>query len=58
MFMALESTVFGYVPGVLEQTLILHICWGSLAVALVLYTISIVSGFAHDIEGRDLISRR
>jgi hypothetical protein len=59
MFMlALEITVFGYVPGVLEQTLILLICWGSLAVALVLYLISIVSGFAHDIEGRDLISRR
>ena len=54
---ALEIAVFGYVPGVSEQTLILHICWGSLAVALVLYLISIVSGFAHDIGGGDLISR-
>ncbi len=54
---ALEIAVFGYVPGVSEQTLILHICWGSLAVALVLYLISIASGFAHDIGGGDLISR-
>jgi hypothetical protein len=55
---ALEIAVFGYVPGVSEQTLILHICWGSLAVALGLYLISIGAGFAHDIEGRDLMSRR
>ena len=55
--LALGIAVFGYVPGVSEQTLILHICWGSLAVALVLYLISIVSGFAHDIGSGDLISR-
>ena len=47
---ALEIAVFGYVPCVSEQTLILHVCWMILAVALVLYLVSIVSGFAHDIE--------
>lgn len=56
-FLPLEIAVFGYVPGVSEQTLILHICWGSLAVALALYLISVLSGFAHDIAGRELNSR-
>ena len=52
---ALEIAVFGYVPGVLEQTQIRHICWRILAITLVLYLISIGSGFAHDI-GRYPIS--
>ena len=55
--LALEIAVFGYVPGVSEQTTILHTCWWILAVALALYMISIGSGFAHDIEYHDPISR-
>jgi hypothetical protein len=55
--LALEIAVFGYVPGVSGQTLILHICWSILAVALALYLISIVSGFAHDIAVRYEMSR-
>ena len=47
---ALEIAVFGYVPGNFDQTQLLHICWTILAVALTLYLISILSGFARDIE--------
>jgi hypothetical protein len=55
--LALEIAVFGYVPGISEQTLILHICWGSLAVALVLCLVSIGSGFAHDLEAQCRVAR-
>ena len=47
---ALEIAVFGYVPGVSAQMELLHICWKILAGAMALYLISIVSGFAHDLE--------
>lgn len=50
--LGLEIAVFGYIPGVTDQTQILHICWRILAVALILYLISIGSGFAHDIEAQ------
>src|ERR1039457_4167341 len=48
--LSLEIAVFGYVPGVSEQTTILHTCWRLLAVALALYLVSIASGFAYDID--------
>jgi uncharacterized membrane protein len=54
---ALEIAVFGYVPGVTEQTRLLHICWSILAVALALYLLSILSGFARDIATRDWTER-
>jgi len=54
---ALEIAVFGYVPGVTEQTRLLHICWSILGVALALYLLSILSGFARDIETRDRTER-
>jgi hypothetical protein len=54
---ALEIAVFGYVPGVSIQTEILHICWKTLAVALVLNLVSIISGFAHDLEVQSHIAR-
>ena len=59
---ALEIAIFGYVPGVLEQTQLLHICWTILAVALMFYLLSMFSGFAHDIEfqarhGRSAVSQ-
>jgi hypothetical protein len=45
---ALEIAVFGYVPGVQDQTELLHICWKILALALALYLISVCSGFVRD----------
>ena len=49
-FAALEMAVVGYVPGVMSQIRILHVCWTILAAALGLFLLSIVEGFAHDIE--------
>jgi hypothetical protein len=49
---ALEIAIVGYVPGVTGQTELLHICWKLLGVALLLYILSILSGFAHDIEAQ------
>ena len=45
---ALEIAIFGYVPGVQDQTELLHICWKILALALALYLISVCSGFVRD----------
>lgn len=47
---ALEIAVFGFLPGVSNQTDLLHICWKVLAAALVLLLVSIFSGFANDLE--------
>jgi hypothetical protein len=47
---ALEIAIFGYVPGVTTQMQLLHICWTILGIALSFYILSILSGFAHDIE--------
>ncbi|MGB7984869.1 MAG: hypothetical protein WCF54_06890 [Terracidiphilus sp.] len=47
---ALEIAIFGYVPGVSNQTHLLHICWTILGIALSLFFLSILSGFARDIE--------
>jgi CDP-diglyceride synthetase len=53
LFLAgLEIAVVGYVPGVASQTRILHLCWGILLVALALFLLSYVFGFAHDLEAR------
>ena len=49
---ALEIAIFGYVPGVTGQTELLHICWTILGIALSFYILSILSGFAHDIEAQ------
>ncbi|MGO9777023.1 MAG: hypothetical protein ACLQGT_13965 [Terracidiphilus sp.] len=49
---ALEIAIFGYVPGVTGQTQLLHICWTLLPIALAFYFLSILSGFAHDIEAQ------
>jgi hypothetical protein len=53
---ALEIAIFGYVPGVVDQLRILHICWIILGVAVGLYLVSICSGFAEDIDAQE--SRR
>ena len=51
---ALEIAIFGYVPGVSNQMQLLHICWTLLPIALAFYLLSILSGFAHDIEKNPL----
>lgn len=50
---ALEIAVFGYVPGVSDPTQILHTCWTILLAGLVLFLLSFLGAFAHDIEDRD-----
>jgi hypothetical protein len=50
LLIALEIAVFGYVPGVSDQTRLLHICWKTLGYALALFILSILSAFARDIE--------
>jgi len=47
---ALEIAIFGYVPGISNQMQLLHICWTLLPIALAFYFLSILSGFASDIE--------
>jgi hypothetical protein len=54
---ALEIAVFGYVPGVQEQTELFHICWAVLALALALLLASVCSGFAYDVDGRRTAER-
>jgi hypothetical protein len=49
---ALESSIFGYVPGVDNPEVILAICWSLLGLAWVLIQVSYISGFAYDIERR------
>jgi len=49
---ALEIAVFGYVPGVSDQMELLHICWTILTLVLALFLISVISGFACDVEAR------
>ncbi len=51
---ALEIAIVGYVPGIWDQTEILHICWGILAIVLALFLVSIISGFACDMEAASL----
>jgi hypothetical protein len=59
LFLAgLEIAVVGYVPGVADQTRILHVCWGILLVALALFLLSYLSGFAHDLEARARVGQR
>jgi hypothetical protein len=49
---ALEIAIFGYVPGVSDPVQILHINWAILGAAVVLYVVSVCSGFAQDVEAR------
>lgn len=49
---ALEIAIFGYVPGVSSHIQLLHICWTILGIALLFYILSILSGFARDIEAQ------
>jgi hypothetical protein len=58
LFLAgLEIAVVGYVPGVTGQTRTLHFCWGILIVALALFLLSYVFGFAHDLAARARVGK-
>jgi hypothetical protein len=47
---ALEIAVFGYFPGVQDPERLLAICWSSLVVAMGMFFLAFVSGFAGDIQ--------
>lgn len=47
---ALEIAVVGYVPGVNDPKLALHICWLLLGVGLGFLLVAFVSGFVHDLD--------
>ena len=47
---ALEIAIFGFVPGVADPEQRLYICWGLLGISLVTFFLTIVSGFAQDIQ--------
>ena len=49
-FIAIEIAIFGYVPGVGDPLLVLHICWAVLGIAVGILLFTFISGFAHDIE--------
>jgi hypothetical protein len=51
---ALEIAVVGYVPGVNDPKLALHICWLLLGVGLGFLLGAFVSGFVHDLDRRTL----
>ena len=47
---ALEIAIFGFVPGLNDPELILHICWSILGIALGILLLTFVSGFSYDID--------
>ncbi len=47
---ALEIAIAGYVPGVEDPELKLHICWGLLVIGLGFLLVGIAAGFVHDAE--------
>ncbi len=47
---ALEIAVSGYVPGLHDPKLALHICWSLLGIGLGLLLLAFVSGFVHDVD--------
>ena len=50
LLIALEISVFGFVPGITNPDTIFTIIWILLFSSLFLINLSFVSGFAHDIE--------
>ena len=47
---ALEIAIAGFVPGVPDPELKQYICWSLLVVALGAFLLTIVAGFAHDVQ--------
>jgi hypothetical protein len=52
--LALAIAITGYVPGLSDPDQILNIDWGLLGLAGILMLVSFVSGFAYDIEARQV----
>jgi hypothetical protein len=50
---ALEIAIGGFVPGVNDPEQKLYICWSFLGIGFGLYILTFVSGFAHDIQGKE-----
>jgi hypothetical protein len=50
--LALEIAVFGFLPYVSDLSLLLIVDWSILAVAAIFLIMSILAGFAHDIENQ------
>jgi len=50
---ALEIAVVGYVPGVNDPKLALHICWSILGVGVGILFMTLLSGLAHDLNRAD-----
>jgi len=50
---ALEIAIAGFVPGVADPALKQYICWSLLVVALGAFLLTIVAGFARDVQARE-----
>jgi hypothetical protein len=50
LFIGLEISVFGCVPGTKDPQTILAVCWAFLFGGFVLMNLTYVFGFAHDIK--------
>jgi len=53
-----EIWLLNFVPGVTDATVKLHICWLFLSAGLVMLCLTIVSGFAKDIEKQGELSAK
>jgi hypothetical protein len=51
---ALEISIFGFFPGVEDPDEIFTICWSFLGLSLIMIQVSYISGFASDIENRQI----
>ena len=51
---ALEISIFGYFPGIEDPDAIFTICWSFLGLSLILIQASYISGYAYDIENRQI----
>jgi uncharacterized membrane protein len=53
---ALEISIFGYFPGMEDPDAIFTICWSFLGLSLIFIQASYISGYAYDIENRQIFS--
>lgn len=49
LLIAFEIAIFGFIPGLNNPELVLHVCWLILVVALVVLLLTFITGFASDI---------
>lgn len=58
ILLALELAIFGFFPGVTDPKLLQMICWSTLVCGTVILLVSIVAGFASDIQTQSKQLRR